>query len=511
MSNKFTVTNYAAVASAVAMACGTFGAASAYAGTVVSPSTITRSGSAANGAAAATADLTISGTTLSVNLEASYAPNDTIVISIAGGQLRSGTSAATPSMTCAATASTSTLLLGFVSKTSSAVTYRVTGGTGLEKTGFSCSTATAGYSIVRNSVTSTGTTGVTLSTASYINGGTTAFDTQTTANPVLLSVAQFSVAAITQFNASVSVATNRLAWVGSSAASPATSATFSLQLSGYAADADNGATDANLLADVSTVTAVANVYGTTATPMFAWLDDDANGCTADDLTAGPGSASITSGGSLAISANCATITMSFPAAVGGAAGTRNRTVTLTLAKQSSSTGLAIQQGSFSDAPSFVVSNASSATQTITAAAAGTFGIDGALINIPYMPYGTSGTSLIEQAIYITNTSTTAGVVTGTARNQAGVSCNLGTVGTAAAQAVTNLSTGINNAIATCYATAGVFPAGTRVYIDLISNTAIGNTLVNAAYNVGGSSRVQVTNDSAQFRQIPRNRVLVVPA
>jgi len=253
------------------------------------------------------------------------------------------------------------------------------------------------------------------------------------------------------------------------------------------------------LADLSTVTATAAVYGANqATPMFAFLDDDGNGCTAADITDGAGSASVTSGGSLSISSNCATLTWSFPAAVGYQT-TTSRSVSLTLSKASSSTGLAIQQGSFSVAPTFTVSNAATATQAIGALAAGSFDINGAVVNIPYMPYGNSGTSAITQAYYITNTSTTAGTVTGTARNEAGVLCNLGSLGVAAAQSVTNLSSTINAGVASCYGTAGVVKDGTRVYIDLVANAAQGNILVNASYNVGGNSRVQVVNDSNQVR------------
>ena len=198
---------------------------------------------------------------------------------------------------------------------------------------------------------------------------------------------------------------------------------------------------------------------------------------------------------MSISSNCATLTASFPAAVGTS--TTARTVTVTLSKASTTGGLAIQSGGFLASSSFVVSNATSYTQTLSAADAGTFGINGALINIPYMPYGTSGTSAITQSYYITNKSATAGAVTGSARNQAGVACDLGSVGVAAAQAVTNLSAGINSAVAACYATGGVFPDGTRVYIDLVSNTDQISTIVNSSYNVGGNSRVVTTNDSTQ--------------
>jgi len=463
-------------------------------------------GSAANAATASTDDFVPqggagAGGTLSVTLNASYAANDSVVLSLVGGTFRTGTTSTDASMTCAATATTSTLLLGFVSKTANAITFRVTGGTGLEKTGFSCGIPVTGLSITRNSVTSTGTTGVQLSQSSYIGGGSTAFDAQADGTQVARSYAQFSVSAVSALSGTVSVAANRLAWTGTTGN---TAKSVTLTLSGLATDVASGTTLG--LADSSIVTASGALYGANAaTPMFAWLDDDQNGCTADDITAGPGSASITSGGSLSISANCATLSYSFPAAV-GATGTTSRNVAITLAKASASTGLAIQQGSFSVSTVFTVSNASSASQAAIVNSAGAFGIDGAIVNIPYMPYGNTGGVLISQAYYITNTSATAGTVTGTARNQAGVLCNLGSVGVAAAQATTNISTGINSAIAGCYGTGGVVADGTRVYIDLISNTAQANTVVNATYSVGGN-RVQVVNDSMQIRNLKADGTL----
>jgi len=168
---------------------------------------------------------------------------------------------------------------------------------------------------------------------------------------------------------------------------------------------------------------------------------------------------------------------------------------LTLSKATASSGLQIPSGVFTVAASFTVTDATTATQSITAFSGGSFNINGVTIVVPYMPYGTSGTSAITQSYYMANNSTVSGTVTGIARNQAGTSCNLGTLGTAAANAVTNLSTSVNNAIAACYATAGVYPDGTRVYLELTSNTAAANTVLNTTYNVGGSSRVNVTNNS----------------
>jgi hypothetical protein len=206
-----------------------------------------------------------------------------------------------------------------------------------------------------------------------------------------------------------------------------------------------------------------------------------------------------------VSANCATLTLAGTGFVGTSTGNAGASINVTLSKTAASAGLAIADGSFTVSPTFtVLVGTTSATQTVSNLSAGSFNINGTAMVVPYMPYGLSSGQTISQVFSLTNRSTTAGAVTGTAFNQAGSSCNLGTVGTASARSVTNLSGTINAAIAGCYAgsttaSASAFPSGTRVYITLTSNTPAASTELTSTYNVNGDSRVNVINDSQKVR------------
>jgi len=288
------------------------------------------------------------------------------------------------------------------------------------------------------------------------------------------------------FSGTVDVNAARLAWTGS-----AVSRSLVLSVN------DNSATSTAYFATDAQTTHTYAVFGAGngTENAFAFLDDDGNGCTNDDLTAGNGRATVSAAaianGSLTISSNCATLTFTGNGLIGssGTAATNGKTITLSLLKSTATTGLVIADGSFTVSPSFSVQISSTSVQSVTAFSGGSFGINGLVATVPYMPYGLSGTSEITQAWYITNRASAAGNVTAVAFNAAGSSCNLGTVGTAAARAVTNLSDNINNAIKAC------FPGNQRVYVTLTSATPAASTEVFASYNVGGNQRVNVTNDS----------------
>jgi len=89
MLNKHVMSKYAAVASAVALACT---AGASYAGSIAA-GTLIKMGSAANAASASTEDFVPNGSigagnTLSVTLNASYAANDTVVVTMSVGSFR---------------------------------------------------------------------------------------------------------------------------------------------------------------------------------------------------------------------------------------------------------------------------------------------------------------------------------------------------------------------------------------------------------------------------------------
>jgi hypothetical protein len=487
MSNQNSTIKYSAIASAVALACA--GASVGSAGTIASLNVPVYS---AQGHAAASADDdnvfvgTGAAASFSLSLGTAYAVNDTIVLSISGAQFR--TSASLPGqIVCAKNGSASTVVLSWLSKTASSATLRVTEGTGLDgMAGASCGMPVASFSFTRRSATTVGLSSISLGMTSYV-GGNTSQPFDTTASLTVGAVAnQFgaTVAAANVFSGTVDVNNDRKTW---------TQANNRTLIVSFSSTAN---TNAAAGANVSTSYSVSGAAGAT---MFSFLDDDGNGCTASDLTAGPGSASV-SGGTLSVSADCATLTVTETALVGSLTIDAGRTITL--AKATASTGLQIQDGSFTVSPVFTVSISTTTTQSVTAFAAGSFNLNGTVITVPYMPYGLSGTQEISQVYSVANTGATSGTVTAVARNQSGSLCSLGSVGVASARSVTNLSAAINQGIAACYAgsstaAASAFPTGTRVFVTLTSNTPAADTVVNSTYNVGGSSRVNVINTSTR--------------
>jgi len=490
MSNQNSTIKYSAIASAVALACA---GAISVAGTIGQPTRVDMS-LQGNQSAASTADNIFGDANFSVVLGTAYAINDTVVFGISGASFRTGGALPAP-LSCNKAGSASTVVLAWLSKTSSQATLRVTEGTGLDgMTGASCTFDSNNFSFVRNSAVTLGASSFSLSMTSYVGGNTSQpFDT-TTSRTVAGVANQFSSAIVAAggFSGTVDVNVDRRAWV--TGTTTRLSRTLSLSFTSTTAPT-------NAVAAAATSISV-GVYGAAGSQMFSFLDDDANGCTDADLTAGAGTASVDFG-TLSISTDCGTLTFTQSAFIGadsGASASSNRVITLT--KATSSTGLQIADGSFSAAPVFTVSVSTTATQSITAFSAGSFDLNGTVITVPYMPYGVSGTQEISQVYSLANTSATSGTVTAIARNQSGSLCSLGSVGVAAARSVTNLSTAINQGIAACYAgsstaAASAFPTGTRVFVTLTSNTPAANTIVNSTYNVGGSSRVNVVNTSTR--------------
>jgi len=512
MSNNTRIVKYAAVASAVAAACS---ASISWGAATISPGA-TKVLSAQFAASSTTAN-DIAPNDFSVNIsDQTYIVGDIVTVGITGASLRTPTAGAVvpSSVTCRKTAGTSTMVLGYLAKSSSAVSYRVlSSSTGLDQNGFSCNFSGGDFSVALSSATTIGASAIQVTyRANNQSESGTEFDTASPSRVVIAVRNQYSAAVVSgeSFSGTVDVATGRTAWTGATTATLSRSLQISLDgtISGTSTNFDSGLS--NKKAETSYSVAVYGA-GNGTEAAFSFLDDNGDGCTAADLTAGVGTASVSpAANTLTVSANCATLTITRSGVAGASTdGTNNANdgtaVTLSLTKSGTS-GLVIADGSFTVAPTFTAfqSGGRSVDRVITAFAGGSFGLNGTVTNIPYVPYGLSGTSEITQSYYITNRSATSGAVTGVAYNEAGTSCNLGTVGTASARRVTNLSTAINSAIAGCYAgstTAAIsaFPSGTRVYVTLTSNTPAASTEVNATYNVGGNSRVSVINDSIKTR------------
>jgi len=120
----------------------------------------------------------------------------------------------------------------------------------------------------------------------------------------------------------------------------------------------------------------------------------------------------------------------------------------------------------------------------TGLASGEWKLNGATVNIPYMPYSTNAS----QIIYVSNEGSQAGDVIATAFDDQGNVYELGTIGVANGKTVTKLSKQVGDALL-----AKGFSTG-KVSITITVNAPSADITVYSSYNVGGSDRGFVNTD-----------------
>ncbi len=120
----------------------------------------------------------------------------------------------------------------------------------------------------------------------------------------------------------------------------------------------------------------------------------------------------------------------------------------------------------------------------TGLASGEWTLNGATVNIPYMPYSASAS----QIMYVSNAGTQAGDILVTAFDDAGNMYDLGSVGTAAGKTVTKIATFVRDGLAAKGFTAG------KVSITVTVNAPAADITVYASYNIGGADRGFVNTD-----------------
>lgn len=121
---------------------------------------------------------------------------------------------------------------------------------------------------------------------------------------------------------------------------------------------------------------------------------------------------------------------------------------------------------------------------VTGLASGEWKLNGATVNVPYMPYSTNAS----QIIYVTNEGDQAGDIMVTGFDDKGNFYDLGTVGVAGAKTVTKVATMIRTALE-----AEDFTAG-KLSLTITVNAPEADITVYASYNVGGSDRGFVNTD-----------------
>lgn len=248
---------------------------------------------------------------------------------------------------------------------------------------------------------------------------------------------------------------------------------------------------------------------------FAFLDDDANGCAASDLTSGPGklyeSNSSTITPTITVAADCSRVTYAYAGvstadltttlmfAVEGA--TSDGATSVSTSTVRSRAGLAIPTGVAFQATTSIL-NGTDTVGTVSSGATSWTRSDAATattVNIPYLPYGTG----ISRIVYATNKSSTQSLVASFAgQKEDGTICSSSNFGTVSVPVggVTLLTAAIDAGLAACGVTAST-TAKAQVTVTFTpstgSLTSTGNTgsvVVTANYNVNGD-RVNVLNSS----------------
>ncbi len=128
---------------------------------------------------------------------------------------------------------------------------------------------------------------------------------------------------------------------------------------------------------------------------------------------------------------------------------------------------------------------SSAEVLGTGVDAGAWKLNGAVTNIPYMPYGAN----VSQILYVTNEGSQSGDITVTAFDDAGNSFDLGVVATSAGGSVTKITKEVQDGLL-----AAGFSGSGKVSLTVTVNAPEADITVYASYNVGGSDRGYVNSD-----------------
>jgi len=456
--------SYGAVATAVAIACGTSMVGVVDAATLTVASTIPMS-QQGNALVTSTA---VQSFTVRVALERDYVQNDTAQLTLSGGTFP--TSGTLTSAQC--TSSVGTVTMGALSYSANTANYRATGSPA-PVAGQICSFT---VNVLSNSMSSGN---VQIGYAAQTASSNVAFDSGA-AITVGQVFNQFSSAVAQAFNGVVNTNVARLHFAADDGALFASGNEDHLSIT----ITDRGATLTNAAA---LTTLSATIIGN-----FSFLDDDGTaGCTNSDITSNRGQATVSGGGSLSIDAGCTTLTWTETS--GLASGVR--TIALGKTNAASATAATNEKAIFapqtftSGGITFTYSAGSLGQSRTDGAAPGAHTLNGFSVSVPFMPYGTGRS----RVVYITNNSSQTGAVSFTARNEAGTECTAAnfTAVDARANAVTQLSSQLDAGIAACY---GATFSG-KVSFTVTANVPSATAELFTAYNNNGDIGVVVNQSN----------------
>lgn len=136
---------------------------------------------------------------------------------------------------------------------------------------------------------------------------------------------------------------------------------------------------------------------------------------------------------------------------------------------------------------------------LAANSAGAWTLNGSTTFVPYMPYTRDGLSNISQIINVTNTGSNSGNISVDVTGETGVTTTLD-LGVVASPGITRITGPLKDAMTT----AGLLTGGAatkRFSLNIVVNDSIDVIQVYSAYNVNGTDRGWVQNDSVVVNQV----------
>jgi hypothetical protein len=400
----------------------------------------------------------ITSSNVTYTVQGAYAQSDLITISLTSGSVHSSqswpnsltfTPAGTPS-TVSAGANMSVGLLNTSSDNTSA-TYRVTSVTP-DPANATGTTVGGVLSLGTFALNPAGIAAgaVTVSVSSLASNGVTEVDTQGTRTGTLASASdQFGDLAVTvDADQVIDVAKGR---------------------EGF----ETGTND-TITWTASNNTSLLNAASVSQTRII--LNGDFEGMTTSNF-------SVAGAGSVAVDTDANTVTVTYSAPVT----TDTLTITPTAAGTTGADVLKAQ--SFSVDGTYIYGTNNSEILAV-GEDAGAWTLNGAVTNIPYMPYGSN----VFQILYVSNEGSQSGDIMITAFDENGTEYNLGTVGTIGAKSVKKITAEVYDAL-----TAAGFTSG-KLSLTVTVNAPAEDVTVYASYNVGGSDRGFVNTDQYKGKE-----------
>jgi hypothetical protein len=211
---------------------------------------------------------------------------------------------------------------------------------------------------------------------------------------------------------------------------------------------------------------------------FSFASGKDGKCATGDLNETAATSTV-AGATAVYAADCQSLTVTYPvAAIGTVAAPTNDVITVTLPAVAAAKKLSPQK--FNATMTFGYPTNASA---VIGFSAGEWTLNGALVYVPYMPYGDN----ISQIIYVANRGSQNGDITIDAFDQQGAKYSF-SGGTVPAGTVMQLSGTIFNALK-----AAGFSMNGKVAMEITVNAPDQDIDVYSAYNVGGSDRGTVVN------------------